>query len=55
MRIFCWQMIPAKYHTLFFSKYKKDAQKLSSAAVVIAALKDDTEFLKCKIPEAIDQ
>ena len=39
MRIVCQQTILVKYHTLFFMKFKKDVDKLSSAAVVIDALR----------------
>ena len=40
MRIVCWQTILMKYHTLFFfQKLEKMSQKLSSAAVVIGALR----------------
>ena len=40
MRIVCWQTILMKYHTLMFRKLGKMSQNLSSAAVVIAALRD---------------
>ena len=46
MRIVCWQTILMKYHTLLFSKIRKDAQNLSSAAVVIGALIQYTEILQ---------
>ena len=39
MRIVCWQTILTKYHTLFFQKLGKMSQNLSSAAVVIGALR----------------
>ena len=39
MRIFCQQTILMKYHTLFFQKSNKMLRNLSSAAVVIGALK----------------
>ena len=39
MRIVCWQTIPMKYHALFLSKIGKISQNLSSAAVVIGALR----------------
>ena len=39
MRIVCWQTILMKYHTLFFRKLGKLSQNLSSAAVVIGALR----------------
>ena len=39
MRIVCWQTILMKYHTLFFSKMGNMSQNLSSAAVVIGALR----------------
>ena len=40
MRILCWQMILMKYPTLFFlKKLEKMLQNLSSAAVVIGALR----------------
>ena len=39
MRIVCWQTILMKYHTLFFPTIKKDVTKLSSAAVMIDALR----------------
>ena len=40
MRIVCWQTILMKYHTLFFLKFGKMLKNLSSAAVVIGALRD---------------
>ena len=39
MRIVCWQTILMKYHTLFFRKLGKMLHNLSSAAVVIGALR----------------
>ena len=39
MRILCWQTILMEYHTLFFRKLRKMLQNLSSAAVVIGALR----------------
>ena len=39
MRIVCWQAILMKYHTLFFLKLGKMLQNLSSAAVMIGALR----------------
>ena len=39
MRIICWQTILMKYRTLFFFKFEKMSQNLSSAAVVIGALR----------------
>ena len=39
MRIVCWQTILLKYHTLFFQKLEKMSQNLSSAAIVIGALR----------------
>ena len=39
MRIVCWQTILMKYHTLLFQKLGKMSQNLSSAAVVIGALR----------------
>ena len=42
MRIVCWQTILMKYHTLFFRKLGKMSQNLSSAAVVIGALRDES-------------
>ena len=39
MRIVCWQTILMKYNTLFFRKLGKMSQYLSSAAVVIGALR----------------
>ena len=39
MRIVCWQTILMKYHTLFFSKIGEVVANLSSAAVVIGALR----------------
>ena len=46
MRIVCWQTILMKYHTLLFSKIRKNVaklgkmlQNLSSAAVVIGVLR----------------
>ena len=35
-----WQTILMYYHTLFLSKIGKDVENLSSAAVVIGALRD---------------
>ena len=46
MRIVCWQTILKKYHTLFFRKLGKMSQNLSSAAVVIGALR-----AKARIPQ----
>ena len=39
MRIVCWQTILMKYNTLILSKTEKDVENLSSAAVVIGALR----------------
>ena len=39
MRVICRQTIFMKYHTLFFRKLGKMSQNVSSAAVVIGALK----------------
>ena len=39
MRIVCWQTILLKYHALFLSKLGKMSQNVSSAAVVIGALR----------------
>ena len=39
MRIVCWQTILMKYQTLVFRKFGKMSQNLSSAAVVIGALR----------------
>ena len=39
MRIVCWQTILMKYHTLFFFKLGKMSPNLSSAAVLIGALR----------------
>ena len=39
MRIVCWQTILLKYHTFFFRKLGKTQQNLSSAAVLIGALR----------------
>ena len=39
MRIVCWQTILMECHTLFFRKLGKMWQNLSSAAVVIGALR----------------
>ena len=39
MRIVCQQTILMKYHTLFFRKLGKMSQNLSSAVVVIGALR----------------
>ena len=39
MRIGCWQTILMKNHTLFFQKLGKMSENLSSAAVVIGALR----------------
>ena len=43
MRIVCWQTILKKYHALFFSKKEKMSQNLSSAAVVIGALRVNSD------------
>ena len=45
MRIVCWQTILIKYHSLFLSKIGKDFANLSSAAVVIGALRVNTLYL----------
>ena len=39
MRIVCWQTILMKFHSLFLTKLGKMSQNLSSAAVVIGALR----------------
>ena len=39
MSIVCWQTILMKHHTLSFQKLRKMLQNLSSAAVVIGALR----------------
>ena len=39
MKIVCWQTIFMKYHTFFCQKLGKMSQNLSSAAVVIGALR----------------
>ena len=39
MRIVCWQTILIKYRTFFFQKLGKMLKNLSSAAVVIGALR----------------
>ena len=44
MRIVCWQTILMKYHTFFFQKLGKNLQNLSSAAVVIGALRVNESF-----------
>ena len=50
MRIVCRQTILMKYHTLFYWKFGKMSQHLSSAAVVIGAfnvaikIAEDNEF-----------
>ena len=52
MRIVCWQTILMKYHALFFSKLRKDVAKLSSAAVVIGALRVNMEHIQVlNLPE----
>ena len=43
MRMVCWQTILMKYFTLFFSKIEKLWKNLSSAAVVIGALRVENE------------
>ena len=53
MRIVCWQTILMKYHTLFFSKIRKDVQNLSSAAVVIGALRVKNKQLIIAINNSI--
>ena len=42
MRIVCWQTILMKFHTIFFFKLGKMSQNLSSVAVVIGALRDNS-------------
>ena len=42
MKIVCWQTILMKYYTLFFRKLRKMWQNLSSAAVMIGALRVNT-------------
>ena len=42
-RIVCWQTILMKYHTLFFSKIRKDVAKFWFATVVIGALRVKSE------------
>ena len=42
MRIVCKRTILMSYHTLFFSKIKIDVENLSSAEVLIGALRDKT-------------
>ena len=42
-----------KYHTLFFSKIRKDVQNLSSAAVVIGALRVKNKQLIIAINNSI--
>ena len=39
MRIVCWQTNLIEYHTLFFQKLGKMSENVSSAAVVIGALR----------------
>ena len=39
MKIVCWQTILVKYHTLIFRRFGKILKNLSSAAVVIGALR----------------
>ena len=39
MGIVCWQTILMKYHALFIQKFAKMSQNLSSAALVIGALR----------------
>ena len=43
MRIVCWHAILFKYQTLFFRKLGKISENLSSAAVVICALRVKTQ------------
>ena len=45
MRIVCWQTILMKHHTLFFQKLGKTSQNLSSAALVIGALRVKEAFV----------
>ena len=51
MRIVCWQTILMKYHSFFFfRKLRKMSQNLSSAAVVIGALRVNMiPFLICPV------
>ena len=47
-----WQTIFMKYHTLFFRKLDKMSQDLSSAAVVIDALRVNISCFRLKIYNA---
>ena len=42
-----------KYHTLFLSKTRKDVQNLSSAAVVIGALRVKQKTFSCVFLQAL--
>ena len=42
MRIVCWQTILMKYHTLFFRKFEKMSQNLSSASAAVVILRINT-------------
>ena len=53
MKIVCWQTILMKYHTLFFWKFGKMSQNLSSAAVVIGALRVKNKQLIIAINNSI--
>ena len=48
MRIVCLQMVLMKYHTLFFSKIRKDVANFLSAAVVIGALRVKSDYMFTK-------
>ena len=53
MRIVCWQTILMKYHTFklfFFQKLGKMLQNLSSAALVIGALRVKAMTLSRTVP-----
>ena len=51
MRIVCCQTILMKYHSLFLQKLEKMSQNLSSAAVVIGALRVNTYLImfQCEV------
>ena len=55
MRIVCWQTILVKYHTLFFSKIGKDVANLSSAAVVIGALRVNVSVSTASLHFVLEQ
>ena len=56
MRIVCWKTILMKYHTslFFFRKLGKMSQDLSSAAVVVGALRVKLESSLSQIVQSLN-